>query len=99
MDEEEAYESLLSIVEFDSSVLDLLRALSRSVDVDELLERWEREHLTNGAGRIEARVYLDDSGEWVADPKVGFAGPRRFPSERAARVWILSGGHYEVPAR
>jgi hypothetical protein len=93
-----AYEALLSIATCDEGVLDLLRAIRKEgVEVDDLLDRWDREHITNSAGRIEARVYEDEPGGWIADPQTGFADPRRFESEQAAQAWIRGGGHYEHP--
>lgn len=98
LNEDDAYESLLSLAQLDTDVVDLVRAIAAGVaDADELMERWHREHVTNGAGRIEGRVYEETPGVWVADPQTGFADPRKFDSEKAARVWITTGGHYQHP--
>jgi hypothetical protein len=94
---EDAYDTLLSVAGVDAYVLDLMRSIARGdVDADELMQRWDREHVTNGAGRIEGRIY-EDEGAWIADPQTGFADPRQFDSEQAARAWIQTGGHYETP--
>lgn len=101
MDEttEAAYNVLLSLADLDDEALNLLRTIAYGgVDAAELMERWEREHVTNLAGRIEGRVFEFPPGEWRAEPKTGFASPRQFPTEQAARAWIQAGGHYETPA-
>lgn len=96
-DTDEAYEAVLSLCEagHDSEVFDLLNALRRDVEVGDLLERWYSEHVLNGAGRVEGRVFEDRPGVWKAEPAVGFAGPREFDEWATARTWLQQGGHYQ----
>lgn len=95
-DTERAYEIFLWLVEQDDDARELLALIRDGVDEDALLSRWAAEHETNGAGRVEARVFEED-GRWVAEPKVGFQPRREFGTELAAREWIRLGGHYVHP--
>lgn len=58
--------------------------------VEEAMERWHDEHVTNGAGRVAGTVVPDGAG-FVATAECGpRAGEsRRFHSRKLARHWVL----------
>ncbi|MFN2539561.1 MAG: hypothetical protein ABR549_15610 [Mycobacteriales bacterium] len=96
--DERAYDIVLDLADYDhEAALELLALIRDHVCEAALLTRWDEEHETNGAGRIEARIYQDEEGSWIADPKTGFSIRRRFATQAEARAWIRSGGHYVYP--
>jgi hypothetical protein len=89
-----AYDLLLPLGHANDDVVVLLREIRRrDVDVDDLLNRWDREHMANVAGRLEARVYELGGGGWRAEPFIGLAPAQVFDTEAEARAWIATGGH------
>lgn len=95
---EEGYEYFLSCVRVDEDVLALVQDIAAgNLDAEDLVKRFEREHVSNLTGRIEGRVWHDGS-TWNAE---AFTGPmhgtsREFQTEQEAAYWIKCGR--DVPA-
>lgn len=96
---DDAYGSLLSLASFDdTSVRELLDAHNAGVDLGELLERYDTEHVTSLAGRVEGRVYQDPDapGDWIAETN-NAAPDARFSARILAVSWLLAGGQWGNP--
>lgn len=97
MAREARYERFRSFVAEHGSadVLDLLHAFDADIDlVDDAAQRWSREHITNGVGRVEGTVTHDGpGGAWLASAECGphHGQTRTFPTEREAAYWVRTG--------
>lgn len=97
---DDAYGSLLSLAAFDdTSLRELLTAHRDGVDLGDLLERYDTEHVTGLAGRVEGRVYKDEDTPhtWIAEPYSGSPDPQRFSARILAVSWLHAGGQYGNP--
>jgi hypothetical protein len=90
---EDRYEALCElIVEHGASEVQRILGMfdADQALIEEVMDRWHDEHVTNGAGRVEGTV-VPDGAEFVATAECGpHAGEsRRFHSRKLARHWVL----------